>query len=142
MPAALFIGLTAGVTREHLVRAVLESMAFQVTNCYRTMRDAFGRDSQVMRADGGMVENRFVMQFQSDMLGIPVEVPEEKETAAFGAACLAGYTVGALPSMEEVKKYVKLKYVYEPHMSSDEREERMARWLEAADRSRNWARKR
>lgn len=138
----LFIGLTAGATREHLVRAVLESMAFQVTNCYRTMRDAFGRDSQVMRADGGMVENRFVMQFQSDMLGIPVEVPEEKETAAFGAACLAGYTVGALPSLEEVKKYVKLKYVYEPHMSADEREERMARWLEAANRSRDWARKR
>jgi glycerol kinase len=67
-------------------------------------------------------------------------VPEEKETAAFGAACLAGYTIGALPSLESVKKFVKLKYTYEPKMSADEREERLTRWLEAAERSRDWAR--
>ena len=94
-----------------------------------------------MRADGGIVENRFVMQLQSDMLGIPVEVPEEKETAAFGAACLAGVTLGVLPSIESVRKYVKLKCVYEPRMSADEREARMARWLDAAQRSGHWARK-
>lgn len=136
----LFIGLTAGVTREHLVRAVLESLAYQVTSCYRVMRQTLGRDSAIMRADGGMVENRFVMQFQADMLGIPVEVPIEKETAAFGAACLAGYTMGALSSLESIKNFVKLKCVYEPNMSSDEREERLARWQEAVNRSLNWDR--
>lgn len=136
----LFIGLTAGVTREHMVRAVLESMAYQVANCYCTMKQEFGRESHSMRADGGMVENKFVMQFQADMLGIPVEVPAEKETAAFGAACLAGYTIGALPSLESVKKFVKLKYIYEPRMSADEREERLACWVKAAERSRDWAR--
>ena len=134
----LFIGLTGGTTREHMVRAVLEGIAFQVTNCYRTMRAEFGRDSQYMRVDGGMVENRFVMQFQSDMLGIPVEVPAEKETAAFGSACLAGFTMGALPSLECVRELVQLKDVYEPKMSTCEREERLGRWLQAVERSRGW----
>ena len=134
----LFIGLTGGTTREHMVRAVLEGIAFQVTNCYRTMRAEFGRDSQYMRVDGGMVENRFVMQFQSDMLGIPVEVPAEKETAAFGSACLAGFTMGALPSLECVRELVQLKDVYEPKMSACEREERLGRWLQAVERSRGW----
>ena len=137
----LFIGLTGGVTREHLVRAVLESMAYQVANCYEAMRREFGQESPVMRADGGMTENRFVMQFQADMLGIPVEVPEEKETAAFGAACLAGYTLGALPSLESVREFVRLRNVYEPRMSADERKERLSRWLEAVDRSRAWVKK-
>ena len=121
-----------------MVRAVLEGIAFQVTNCYRTMRAEFGRDSQYMRVDGGMVENRFVMQFQSDMLGIPVEVPAEKETAAFGSACLAGFTMGALPSLECVRELVQLKDVYEPKMSACEREERLGRWLQAVERSRGW----
>ncbi len=136
----LFIGLTTGVTKGHMVRAVLESMAYQVANCYRIMKQECGKEIHSMRADGGMVENKFVMQFQADMLGIPVEVPEEKETAAFGAACLAGYTIGGLPSLESVRKFVKLKYTYEPKMSADEREEKLTRWLEAADRSRDWAR--
>ena len=136
----LFIGLTSGVSRAHLVRAVLESLACQVALCYRVMRQEFGKDSPAMRADGGMVENRFVMQFQADMLGIPVEVPAEKETCAFGAACLAGYTMGALPSLESVREYVQVKDVYEPRMSSDQREEKLARWQEAAGRSLDWAR--
>ncbi len=137
----LFIGLTAGVTKEHLVRAVLESLAYQVANCYRAMTAELGQGCAVMRADGGIVENRFVMQFQADMLGIPVEVPEEKETAAFGAACLAGITMGALPSVESVKRFVRLKDTYEPQMSADERQERLSRWLDAAGRSLGWAKK-
>ena len=137
----MLIGLTGGTTREHIVRAVLESMAFQVAHCYDAMKEEMGHESPVMRADGGIVENRFVMQFQADMLGIPVEVPDEKETAAFGAACLGGLTMGALPDVESVRKYVKLRYVYEPKMGRDERNERMGRWLEAADRSLDWAKK-
>lgn len=133
------VGITGATGRAQLVRAVLESLAYQVANCYRAMREDAGIDSPVMRADGGMVENSFLMQFQADMLGIPVEVPEEKETCAFGAACLAGYTTGALDSLESLRQKVKVKSVYEPRMSCDERETRLARWRQAVDRSRSWA---
>lgn len=135
----MFIGLTGGTTREHMVRAVLEGVAFQVANCYQTMRSESGCDCRFMHVDGGMVENRFVMQFQSDLIGIPVEVPAEKETAAFGSACLAGYTVGALQSLDDVRQYVKLTRTYEPQMSGDERSQRLGRWLEAVERCRGWA---
>lgn len=86
-----FIGITAGTTRAHMVRAVLEAVAYQVAVCYRALRDERGEKSPKMRADGGMVENDFLMQFQADVLGIPVEIPEEKESAAYGAACIAAY---------------------------------------------------
>lgn len=137
----MFIGLTAGTEKEHIIRAVLESLAYQVSNCYAAMRQDAGIQSSVMRADGGMVENSFLMQFQADMLGIPVEVPAEKETCAFGAACLAGYTMGDLDSLESLRKKVKVKKVYEPLMSEAERTERLSRWQEAARRSMNWAKK-
>ena len=71
----------------------------------------------------------------------PVEVPAEKETCAFGAACLAGYTMGDLDSLESLRKKVKVKKVYEPLMSEAERTERLSRWQEAARRSMNWAKK-
>ena len=135
----LLIGLTSRTTGEHIVRAVMESLAYQVANCFNIMQQESGTVSTRMRADGGMVENRFLMQFQADMLGVPVEVPEEKETCAFGAACLAGYTLGSLQSLESVKDIAKVKYVYEPEMSDDERKSRLTRWLEAAERSMNWS---
>ena len=135
------VGITAGTSKAHLVRAVLESLAYQVANCYKAMKEDAGIESHVMRADGGMVENKFLMQFQADMLGIPVEVPEEKETCAFGAACLAGYTMGELESLESLREKVKIRSIYEPRISQDEREERLNRWREAAERSMNWARR-
>lgn len=133
------VGLTAGTSREQLVRAVLESLAYQVANCYLAMREDAGIESTVMRADGGMVENAFLMQFQADMLGIPVEVPEEKETCAFGAACLAGYTIGDLDSLESLRRRVKVKNTYQPKMTEDERSERLGRWRQAVERSLGWA---
>lgn len=136
------IGLTARTGKAHIVRAVLESLAYQVANCYRVMKRESGIGSHIMKADGGMVDNRFLMQLQADMLGIPVEIPEEKETCAFGAACLAGYTMGALDSLESVREKVKIKTVYEPRISEEEREEKLSRWLEAAERSMNWAKRR
>ncbi len=135
------VGITAGTGKGHIVRAVLESLAYQVANCYRVMSRDAGITSPAMRADGGMIENRFLMQFQADMLGIPVEVPEEKETCAFGAACLAGYTMGDLDSFEDLRKKVKISNVYEPKISEDEREDRLNRWIEAVERSMNWAKR-
>ena len=136
----MFIGLTAGTTREQMVRSVMESLAYQVANCFNTMKLESGVECQAMLADGGMVENKFLMQFQSDMLGVTVKVPEEKETCAFGAACLAGFTLGYLPSLESVRDFIKVKYTYEPQMSQDERDERLSRWIEAVNRCRGWSR--
>lgn len=137
----IFVGLTAATTKAHFVRAVIESLACQVANCYQVMRTESGVESPAMRVDGGMVDNQFLMQFQADLLGIPVEVPEEKETCAYGAACLAAFTLGGLPSLESMREKVKIKRVYEPAMSEDERAEKLARWRQAAQRSMQWARK-
>ena len=91
-----------------------------------------------MRADGGMVDNPFLMQLQADMLGFPVEVPAEKESAAFGAACLAAHANGGLDTVFSVRDFVEIKRVYEPAMSADERETRMAGYRKAVQRSLRW----
>ena len=136
----MFCGLTGGVKRAHLVRAVLESVAFQTADCYLAMRKEYPEEIPRMRADGGMVDNEFLMQFQADLLGIPVEVPDEKESAAYGSACLAALTLGALPGLEEIRRHVKIRKTYEPQMSQDERGLRLNRWHKAVERSMGWAR--
>lgn len=133
-----FMGLTAAVRREHMVRAVMEGIAYQTANCYRVLKETYGGEVSSMRVDGGMVENEFLMQFQADMLGIPVEVPVEKETAAYGSACLGALTLNIIDSLDEVKKKVKIKKAYYPQMDAEEREYRLNRWLEAVKRSQNW----
>ena len=135
---AMFIGITGGTTRAHMVRSVLESIAYQVAYCYDIMCEAYGKRGSVMRADGGPVENGFLMQLQSDMLGIPIEIPDEKETAAYGSACAAGLVTGALSEINDVRKFVTLKNVYEPHMSHEESRERLSKWLKAVERCRGW----
>ena len=134
-----FLGLTGGVKREHLARAVLESVAFETTDCYRAMKREYQGDINSMLADGGMVDNEFLMQLQADLLGIPVVIPHEKECAAYGAACMGALTMGALSSLDDVKRYVKIKKVYNPLMSEDERETRMKKWQRAVERSKGWA---
>lgn len=136
------LGLTGAARRPHLIRAVLEAVAYQVTDCYRTLRKPFGKDSPVMRADGGMVENDFLMQMQADMLGIPVEVPEEKESAAYGAACIAAHGTGGLDVITDLRNVVKIKKVFEPKMSDDERETRFEGWTKAVTRCLGWIEKR
>ena len=91
-----------------------------------------------MRADGGMVDNEFLMQLQADMLGMPVEVPVEKESAAFGAACIAAYADGALEHIGDVRAYVKIKEIYQPSMTEEERAERLREWRKAVSRSLGW----
>ena len=133
------VGLTAAAQDTHVVRAVMESIAYQVTVCYRAMKEATRHKCIAMRADGGMVENDFLMQFQSDMLDLPIEIPMEKETAALGAACIAGITTGALESPESMREESKIKKIYEPNMSSDEREAKLYQWNRAVKRSMEWA---
>jgi len=133
------IGITGGTTKAHLARAVLESIAFQVYDNALTMQNDAHAPLTAMKADGGPVDNEFLMQFQADLLGVPVEIPNEKETSAYGAAFLAALALGEFSRIDDVKHCLKLKKRYLPHMSEDERLFRVDQWHRAVERSLNWA---
>ncbi len=134
-------GLTAGTGRNHLVRATLESIAYQSRDVVEAMaRDGSGTaEVQTMRVDGGASANDFLMQFQADILGTAVERPVVAETTALGAACLAGLGTGFWSDAEEIRDAWKLERRFEPRMSEDERETLYAGWQEAVRRVRGWA---
>ena len=135
----MIIGITGGTTRAHIARATLEAIAYQVRENLDVMRIDSGTDIKEMRADGVAVVNRFLMQLQADMLGIPVDVPVIKETTALGAAYLAALGIGDFGSLEEISAKWKLRKRYEPGISEDERESRLANWKKAVQRCRKWA---
>jgi glycerol kinase len=132
------VGLTRGAGRAHLARAALEAIAYQTVDAVRAM-DRTGREPLAeLRADGAATVNRWLMQFQADMLGIPVSVAEVAETTAFGAALMAG--VGAnLLTLDQVTTIGDERARYEPRMSGDERETLLDDWHRALARSRAWA---
>lgn len=132
------IGITAGTTRAHIVRATLESIAFQVNEILQVMKKDSGINIGVMRVDGGAVVNKFLMQFQADILGIPVDVPVINETTALGAAYLGALGAGEFSSLNELSNKWKLLKRYEPQMSKDERETLCSKWRRAVERARNW----
>jgi len=133
------VGLTRGSGRAHLARAALEAIAYQTVDAVRAM-DRTGREPLAeLRADGAATANRWLMQFQADVLGVPVAVAEVAETTAFGAALLAG--VGAdLLTLEGVLGLGDERARYEPRLSGDERESLLDGWHRALERSRGWAR--
>lgn len=133
------IGLTRGTTREHIVRAALESICYQTRDVAEAMERESGIQLKELRADGGAVANRFLMQFQSDMLGVPVEIPSITETTALGAAYLAGIATGFWDSREELDARWKVAQRYEPRMDDRERNRLYARWQQAVQRSLGWA---
>jgi glycerol kinase len=132
------VGLTRGAGRAHLARAALEAIAYQAVDAVRAQEDASGERLEELKADGGAVANRWLMQFQADVLATPVVVPEIAETTALGAACLAGIATGAW-SAGQVGEMWREAARYEPHMGADEREALLAQWHRALDRSRGWA---
>jgi glycerol kinase len=133
----LLIGLTRGSTRAHVVRATLESIAFQSRDLAEAMARA-GQPIQVLKVDGGGTANQFLMQFQADLLGVPVEVAATQETTALGAAGLAGLGVG-LWSAAELGGRRRAARRFEPTMSEDQRQSLYAEWLRAVERTRGWA---
>ncbi len=133
------VGLTRGSTRAHLARGALEAIAFQTVDAVRAQEAAAGERLAALKADGGAVVNRWLMQFQADVLGAPVVVPEIAETTALGAAYLAGIATG-LWSREQVGEMWREAARYEPRMGADEREALLAQWRRALERSRDWAR--
>jgi glycerol kinase len=132
------VGLTRGTTREHIARAALESIAFQSAELLEAMQKDAGEKLTELRVDGGAAANDLLMQFQADLLGVPVARPKVLETTALGAAYLAGLTVNLWKSREELASHWQLEKRFMPSMSRDEAAGKMARWREAVSRSRNW----
>jgi glycerol kinase len=132
------VGLTRGTTRAHLARATLESIAYQSRDLALAMERA-GQPIELLKVDGGGTANQFLMQFQADLLGVPVEVAAIQETTALGAAYLAGLGVGRWDDLPSLGRKWRAARRYEPAMSVDRRELLYARWLRAVDRARGWA---
>jgi len=133
------VGLTRGTTKAHIARAALESIAFQSAELLDAMQKDAGEKLSELRVDGGAAANDLLMQFQADLLGVPVVRPKVLETTALGAAYLAGLTVDLWKSRDELASHWKAERRFEPRMGPSEREARMSRWREAVARSRKWA---
>jgi glycerol kinase len=130
------VGLTRGTKRAHLARATLEAIAYQTLDAVRAMESASAAQLSELRADGGASANRWLMQFQADLLGVPVVVPEIAETTALGAAYLAAVGVGRL-TVSEVREAWRERARYEPRMSEDERATLLVGWADALARTRS-----
>jgi glycerol kinase len=131
------VGLTRGSTKAHLARATLEAIAYQTVDAVRAIEAAGGVGLSELRADGGATANGWLMQFQADMLGVPVVLPEIVETTALGAAYLAGVGIG-LWTQHQVAAGWRERRRYEPAVSGDQREELLADWRRAVERARGW----
>ena len=134
------VGLTRGAGRAQLARATLEAIAYQTFDAVRAMESNTGDPLEELRADGGATANAWLMQFQADVLGVPVVVPEVPETTALGAALLAGVGVGEL-TLSDVERGGEPKARYEPRMGEDERADLVAGWHRALAKSRGWERR-
>jgi glycerol kinase len=132
------VGLTRGSGRAHLARAALEAIAYETVDAVRAQEAASGERLERLRADGGATVNRWLMQFQADVLGVPVSVPEIAETTALGAAYLAGIATGVW-TLEQVGEMWREADRYEPRMEEAQRQELLADWQRAVERSRGWA---
>lgn len=133
------MGITRGTSRAHLARAALESMCYQTRDVVAAMEQDAGTRLKELRVDGGAVGNRFLMQFQSDILGVPIEVLLITETTSCGAAYLAGLAVGFWKNKEEISATMKVAERYEPRMSETERDHLHEQWLRAVERAKGWA---
>lgn len=133
------VGLTRGSTSAHLARATLESMCYQTRDVVEAMSADSGVVLKALRVDGGAVQNNLLMQFQADILGVPVQRPRVAETTALGAAYLAGLAVGFWRDQREVAEQWAIDRTFEPQMSADQREQLYANWQRAVQRSLRWS---
>jgi glycerol kinase len=135
----VIVGLTQYANRGHLARAALEATAFQTREVVEAMEKDCGARLTILRADGGMVENSLVMQFQADILDRPVVTPRIKETTALGAAYAAGLAVGFFKDTSELCSKWMADHEWSPGMEKQQREEMYSRWKKAVTRSLDWA---
>ncbi|NBI06400.1 glycerol kinase GlpK [Senegalia massiliensis] len=132
------VGLTRGTNKNHIIRASLESIAYQTRDVLDAMQVDSGINLQKLKVDGGAVANNFLMQFQSDILSVPVERPEITETTALGAAYLAGLAVGFWQNKEEIAEKWKCDKEFKPHMDDGVKENYYKGWKKAIKRSEKW----
>ncbi|HEV2582100.1 MAG TPA: glycerol kinase GlpK [Ktedonobacteraceae bacterium] len=132
------LGLTRGSTAAHIARATLESMCYQTRDVLEAMTADSGVHVKTLRVDGGAVVNNVLMQFQADILGVPVQRPVVAETTALGAAYLAGLATGFWGSEAEVAEHWAIDRTFEPSMSADQRDKLYAGWKRAVERSMHW----
>jgi glycerol kinase len=132
------VGLTRGSTAAHIARAAVEAIAYQSAELLAAMQRDAAYPVLEVRADGGAARNDLLMQFQADLLGVPVVRPKVTETTALGAAYLAGLAVNFWASQEEIAAQWQCERRFEPAMSNDRRTALLARWGRAVERSRGW----
>lgn len=133
------VGLTRGVNRAHIVRATLESIAYQTLDVLEVMQEDSGIRLNTLKADGGASNNDFLMQFQADIANVPVMRPACVETTALGAAYLAGLAVGFWPGTKELVSNWQVDRVFQPAMDENKRQAQIAGWKKAVTRSFEWA---
>jgi len=132
------VGVTRGTNRNHIIRATLESIAYQTRDVLELMRTECGIDLCELRVDGGACANNFLMQFQADILDVPVERPEIIETTALGAAYLAGLAVGFWKDQATIAERRKVDRRFQPAMDEEKRQKLYGRWKKAVERARSW----
>jgi glycerol kinase len=133
------VGMSRGTTAAHIARAAVEAIAYQSAELLAAMQKDAACAVHEVRADGGAARNDLLMQFQADLLGVPVVRPKVTETTALGAACLAGLATCFWTSAEEIAAQWQAERVFEPRMAAARREEAMARWARAVAHARAWA---
>ncbi len=132
------LGITRGTSQAHIARAALESIAYQTRDVLECMEKDSGIKLKELRVDGGATANGFLMQFQADMLGVPVVIQEITETTALGAAYLAGLAVGYWKDPNQISQNFKVQKKYIPRMPSQERESLYRKWKMAVERAKGW----
>ncbi|MGH4120530.1 glycerol kinase GlpK [Clostridium sp.] len=133
------VGLTRGAKKEHLIRATLESIAYQTNDVLKAMQEDSGIELKALKVDGGACANNFLMQFQADILGVQVDRPEIIETTALGAAYLAGLAVGYWKDKQDIRSNWALSKSFVSNMEEDRRAELLKGWHKAIGRSQDWA---
>ncbi|TET85937.1 MAG: glycerol kinase, partial [Desulfobacteraceae bacterium] len=134
----VIVGLTRFVNKGHIARAVLEATAFQTRDIVEAMNKDSGLNLSKLKVDGGMVANEMLMQFQSDILDVPVIRPKVSETTALGVAYAAGLAVGFWSGLEELRQNWSVDSTWYPAMASSVRKECYLKWKKAVDRTLNW----
>ena len=133
------LGLTRGTTREHVIRATLESICYQSEAVFEIMREESGIDINMLRVDGGVTKCSPLLQFQADISNVVVQKPSISETTALGAAYLAGLAVNYWDTLDDIRENFLVEEVYTPQMSYEKRNSLITRWKKAAERSKNWS---
>ena len=133
------MGLTRFINKNHIARAALEATAYQTREVLEAMNKDSGVEVKALKVDGGMVYNELLMQFQADILGVPVVRPMVAETTALGAAYAAGLAVGFWNDLDDLRANWQKDKEWDPTMSAESREELYQGWLKAVERTFDWA---